>query len=164
MELFDAHKYFEQEIRDKMILTTQGEYQYARISSMQHLEDVLKGFRYHSAFFAVDDTENGHTFRAGGGWMVRKTIVVYIIKQYERDNMKSQSEALAECRVIYENVLKKLIKDKAHLANQMVYLSTERITFNELPGLFANNSTGLFFMIPLDLPIDLSWKEEEWIK
>lgn len=160
---FDAHKYFEKEIRDKMKLTVDNKYKYARISSMQHLEEVLDNFRYDQAFFAVDDTENGDTFKSGGGWMMRRTFVVYIIKQYDHKDMSTQVAALEQCREIYENTLKKLIKDKASLANQMVYLSTDRINYNEIPGIFANSSTGLFFMVPVDIPVDLSWKEEEWI-
>lgn len=163
MKGFDAHNYFEKEIRDKMKLTVDNNYKYARITSMQDLEGVLDNFRYEKAFFAVDDTENGDTFRTGGGWMMRRTFVVYIMKQYDMKDMNSQAAAISECREIFENVLKKLIRDKSMLANQMVYLSTERISYNEMPGIFANSSTGLFFMIPVNIPVDLSWKEEEWI-
>lgn len=160
---FNAHQYFEKEVRDKMKLTVNGNYKYSRISSMQHLEEVIDNFRYNTAFFAVDDTEDGHTFQTGGGFMDRKTIVIYLLKQYERGNMESQRAALAECRKIYETVLKKLIRDKAKLANQMVYLATERFSYNEIPGLFANNCTGLFFMVPVNLPTDLSYNKEEWL-
>lgn len=160
---FDAHLYFEKEIRDKMKLTTENGYQYSRISSMQHLEEVIANFRYAKAFFAVDDTEDGFTFQSGGGFMDRKTFVVYVLKQYRTDDMESQKAALAECRQIYKNVLKKLIKDKSMLENEMVYLVTDRISYNEIPGLFANDCTGLFFMVPVNIPTDLCYKPEEWL-
>lgn len=160
---FNAHAYFEKEVRDRMKLTVDGGYKYSRVSSMQHLEEVIDGFRYHKAFFAVDDTEDGFTFQAGGGYMDRRTIVVYVLKQYQDRNMESQREALDECREIYKRVLKKLIRDKSRLENEMVYLVTDRIPYNEIPGIFANNCTGLFFTIPVNIPTDLSYKSEEWL-
>lgn len=163
MNTFDAHNYFEKEIRDKMKLTVDGNYTYSRISSMQHLEEVIDNFRYSTAFFAVDDTEDGYTFQAGGGYMDRKTFVVYVLKQYRLGDMVAQKTALAECRKIYKNVLKKLIRDKSVLENQMVYLANDRISYNEIPGLFANNLTGLFFMIPVNIPTDLSYKKDDWL-
>lgn len=160
---FDTHTYFEKEIRDKMKLTVNGGYQYCKVTSMQHMEEVIENFRYHTAFFAVDDTEDGFTFQTGGGYMDRKTIVVYIMKQYRLGDMNSQVSALDECKTIYKNVLKKLIRDKSKLQNEMVYLVTERIPYNEIPGIFANDCTGLFFTIPVNIPTDLSYKDEEWL-
>ncbi|MDD4490395.1 MAG: hypothetical protein PHD30_07840 [Paludibacter sp.] len=161
--IFDAHTYFEKEVRDKMKLAVNGNYQYSRVSSMQHLEEVIDGFRYHKAFFAVDDTEDGFTFQKGGGYMDRKTIVVYVLKQYRYGDMQSQKDALAECRKIYKTVLKKLIRDKSRLENDMVYLVTERIPYNEIPGYFANGCTGLFFIIPVNIPTNLCYDSEEWL-
>lgn len=163
MSQFDTHAYFEKEIRDKMKLAVNGKYVYSKVTSMQHMEEVIDEFRYHTAFFAVDDTEDGFTFQTGGGYMDRKTIVVYILKQYRFGDMNSQKVALAECKMIYKNVLKKLIRDKSRLENQMVYLVTERIPYNEIPGIFANNCTGIFFTIPVNIPTDLSYKEDEWL-
>lgn len=160
---FDTHTYFEKEIRDKMKLTVNGGYQYSKVTSMQHMEEVIENFRYRTAFFAVDDTEDGFTFQTGGGYMDRKTIVVYILKQYRLGDMNSQVSALDECKTIYKNVLKKLIRDKSKLQNEMVYLVTERIPYNEIPGIFANDCTGLFFTIPVNIPTDLSYKDEEWL-
>ena len=163
MMSFDAHNYFEKEIRNKMKLTVNGNYTYSRISSMQHLEEVIDNFRFSTAFFAVDDTEDGFTFQSGGGYMDRKTFVVYVLKQYRLGDMQSQKEALGECRKIYKNVLKKLIRDKSLLENQMVYLANDRVSYNEIPGLFANNCTGLFFMIPVNIPTNLCFNPEEWL-
>ena len=38
---FDAHLYFEKEVRDKMKLTVDGNYAYSRITSMQHMKKLL---------------------------------------------------------------------------------------------------------------------------
>lgn len=161
---FDAHEYFEKKVRDKMKICVEGDYKYSRISSMQHMEEVLDDFRYEKAFFAVDDTEDGFTYSNGGsGYMDRKTITIYILKQYNDRDMKSQDAALAECRTIYNTVLKKLIKDKADLADNMVYVNLDRIRYTEIPGMFANSCTGLFCIIPISLPVDLSFKADEWL-
>lgn len=161
---FDTHEYFEKKVRDKMRLCVENKYKYSRITSMQHMEEVLDGFRFDTAFFAVDDTEDGFTFSNGGsGYMDRKTITIYILKQYDDRDMKSQDAALSECRTIYNTVLKKLIKDKAELADNMVYVNLDRISYTEIPGMFANSCTGLFFIIPISLPIDLSFNEDEWL-
>lgn len=161
--MFDAHNYFEKEIRDKMKMTVNGNYKYSRISSMQHLEEVIDGFRREKAFFAVDDTEDGYVFQSGGGFMRRKVIVVYVLKQYERTDMKNHDAALQECREISLNVMKKLLRDKSRLENDMVYLVTDRISYNEIPGFFANGCTGIYFMIPVNLPVNLCYKPEEWL-
>lgn len=160
---FDTHQYFEKEIRDKMKLTVENNYVYSRVSSLQNMEEVIDGFRYNRAFFAVDNTEDGYTFRSSGGFFDRKSIVVYILKQFDTRDMRSQDHALAECKKIYSNVLKKLIRDRSMLQNQMVFLVTDRIPYNELPGIFANDCTGLFFTIPVNIPKDLSYNTEEWL-
>lgn len=160
--MFDSHAYFEKQVRDKMKLTVQGGYTYARITSMQHLEEVIDNFRYAKAFFAVDDTEDGYTFSNGGAYFDRKAVTIYVLKQYRTGDMKSQKAAIEECRKIHKTVLKKLIRDKHLLENEMVYLVTDRIPYTEIPGNFINGCTGLFFTVPVNLPTDLSWNEEDW--
>lgn len=161
--MFDAHTYFEKEIRDKLKLAVNGNYKYSRISSMQHLEEIIDNFRYSDAFFGVDDTEDGFTFQSGGGFYDRKTFVIYILKKYRLNDMESQRAALEECRKIYKSVLKKLLRDKIRLENEMVYLVTERISYNEIPGYFVNGCTGLFFMVPVNIPTNLCYNSEEWL-
>ena len=77
MSQFDTHAYFEKEIRDKMKLAVNGKYVYSKVTSMQHMEEVIDEFRYHTAFFAVDDTEDGFTFQTGGGYGSQNHCCVY---------------------------------------------------------------------------------------
>lgn len=161
--MFDAHAYFEKEIRDKMKATVNGNYSYARVTSISHLEEVLQKFRTQKNFFAVDDSENGYTFMKGGSFFERKSITIYVMKEFDIKKQESQVAAQAECKHIYDTVLKKLIKDKAELANQMVYLVTDQIPFQIIPGYFANGCTGIFFTVPVDIPTNLCYNPDEWL-
>jgi hypothetical protein len=125
---FDAHSYFE-EICRKNKLTAAGEYKFCRVSGISYMEDMIQNFKSAKAYFCIDDTEDGNLIQSGGGYMERRQYTVFLLKKYPFNKMEAQHAALNECRQIYRQIVKKLIRDRRLLENEMTYLKLDRIPF-----------------------------------
>jgi hypothetical protein len=159
---FDAHAYFGEICRTNKAMRD-GNYCYCRVTSISHMEEVIQKFKKERAYFCVDATEDGHTFRAtGGGFMEKRVYTVFILKKIHFENMDDQDAAIKECRTIYRQILKKLIRDRRFLEDDMTYLRLDNIPFHEIPGYFLSGCTGLYFSISVDVPTELCYDGDEW--
>ena len=50
----------------------------------------------------------------------------------------------------------------AKLYDELYLLNKDRIKFKELPGYFANGSTGLYFIFTVDFPKQLIYNSDDW--
>ena len=129
---------------------------------MNSLEEVLGGFRKQSAFFAVDDTNDGVTERRSGGFFKKRTFTIFLMKRHEFNNMADRQSALDICRQLYRQVHSKLLKDRENMNNELIYLNTDNVYSRELGEYFISGCTGLYFMIDVSEPINLMYDEGEW--
>lgn len=161
MEQFEAYSYFN---NVQLSLNLTKDFHFARISDPASMEEVLSNFTKHKEFFCIDDTNDGTTFEAGGGFFERRIYIVHLIKSYSlktKDAMTQQKVALEQCRQIYRKVVSKLIADKESNLNGLTYLNT-RIPFYEYPGYMFNGATGIYFIVSIDVPTDLCYKSADW--
>lgn len=155
--MFDPIVYM-QSLHAALKLTTE-KYKFCRVSGVAALEEVLDGFKRNKFFFAVDDSQDGVTFRgAGGGYFERRQYTVYIIGRADYGNMDQRQEILSEAKTIFRSILTKLIKDKLTIP----VLSAENIRFFEVPPAFAFGSAGLYFIFTIENPVNLVYNATEW--
>lgn len=155
--MFDPIVYM-QTLHGKLKLTA-DKYKFARVSGVAALEEVLESFKREKFFFAVDDSQDGVTFRgAGGGYFERRQYTVYIIGRAEYGNMDQRLEILTEAKTIFRSVLTKLVKDKLSIP----VLSAENIRFFEVPPAFAFGAAGLYFIFTVENPVNLVYNAEQW--
>ena len=158
---FDAHKYFEDIcLRNK--ITAANKYRFCKVTGLSYMEEVILKFKSEKAYFCIDDTEDGNIVKQGGGYVERRQYTVFLLKKYNLNKMDEQHEALNECREIYRQIVKRLIRDRRFLENDMTYLHVDRIPFYEIPGYFISGCTGLYFMITIDIPTELCYDGDEW--
>lgn len=162
MSTFNASEYFKQ-ITQKLKATKDGNYKFCRVTGLGNLEDVVTNYSRYMAYTAIDDTNDGYTHQSQNGtYFERRIYTVFVLKKYTLNNMDQQREYLEECRSIYRSMIKKLIKDKSKLANDMIYLQTNRIPFYELEGYAIAGCTGLYFTFNVDIPKNLCYDKSEW--
>jgi hypothetical protein len=138
---------------------TAEKYKFCRVSGVSDLEEVLDSFKREKFFFAVEDAQNGLTFRgAGGTYFERRQYTVYVIGRAEYGNMDQRAEILAEAKAIFRSILTKLIKDKLTIP----VLSAENIRFLEVPPAFAFGASGLYFMFTVENPVNLVYDATAW--
>ena len=154
--MFDPITYM-QLLHSKLKLTSE-KYKFARVSGVAALEEVLEGFKRNKFFFAVDDSQDGVTFRGGGSYFERRTYTVYIIGRADYGNMDQRTEILTEAKTIFRSILTRLIKDKLTIP----VLSAENIRFFEVPPAFAFGSAGLYFMFTVENPVNLVYDAAAW--
>lgn len=155
--MFDPIVYMET-LHGKLKLTA-TKYKFARVSGVAALEEVLEGFKREKLFFAVDDSQDGVTFRgAGGTYFERRQYTVYIIGRADYGNMDQRAEILTEAKTIFRSILTKLIKDKLSIP----VLSAENIRFFEVPPAFAFGSAGLYFIFTVENPVNLVYDAAQW--
>jgi hypothetical protein len=159
---FDPHTYFENICLTNKLMRT-GNYRYCRITGPDNMEEAIQKFRKEKAYFCADATEDGQIYQAaGGGFMERRIYTLFILKKIPFENMTQQEEAIQECRQIYRQILRKIIRDRRFMEDNMTYFRNERIPFHEIPGYFLSGCTGIYFMITVDTPVNLCYDTDEW--
>ena len=157
--MWNAVSYFEN--LSAKLLVAKGTYKFCRVSGLNHLDDVLANMIKHNAFFAVDDSDDGVTISRGSGYFNRRAVVVYVLKKYKTTDMISRETALNECRKIHTSLLTKLIKDSNEVP-ELQFLDKSRIPYHELPGMLAAGTTGLYFILTIEEPVNLVYNAAEW--
>lgn len=160
--LFDYIAYFE-DLWQKNKLAQTNKFKFCTCSSIETLQGALQQFRTANAFFCVEDTADGMTFRGtNGGWFKRRTITVFLMHRYNIKKMSDYQDALSLCRELFQQLYSRMLIDEDALSNDMVYLRTENILSRELGRYFLNGCTGLYFMVEVSEPIDLTYDDSQW--
>lgn len=161
-QLFDYIGYFETLWQSNKLAQTEN-FKFCTCSGIETLQGPLQQFRTANAFFCVDDTNDGATFRGrNGGWFKKRTVTVFIMRRYNIKSMDTYTAALDKCRTLFRQLLTRMIIDEDALNNEMVYLRTESVLSRELGQYFLNGCTGLYFMVEVAEPIDLTFDTTEW--
>ena len=161
VNLFDAIGYFKNMCSGNRLPKAHNFYPCV-CSGINSLEEVLENFRRQSAFFAVDDTNDGVTERRSGGYFKKRTFTIFIMKRYTFNDMEDRQRALDICRQLARQVHSRMLLDGEDLTNDLIYLNTDNVYSRELGEYFINGCTGLYFMIDVSEPIDLSYNADEW--
>ena len=161
VNLFDAIGYFKNMCNRNRLAKAHNFYP-CICSGINSLEEVLENFRRQSAFFAVDDTNDGVTERRSGGYFKKRTFTIFIMKRYTFNDMEDRQRALDICRQLARQIHSRMLLDGEDLTNDLIYLNTDNVYSRELGEYFINGCTGLYFMIDVSEPIDLSYNEDEW--
>lgn len=154
--MFDPITYM-QTLHGKMKLT-KDKYRFSKVSGLSALEEVLENFKREKYFFAVDDSQDGVTFRSGGAYFERRPYTVFILGKAEYGKMDQRAAVMEEAKTIYRNLLTKLIKDKLSIP----VLNMENIRFFEVPPAFAFGCSGLYFIFTVENPVNLVYNATEW--
>lgn len=158
---FDSYTYFG-ELCEKNKLAQLHRFQLCRCAGLNGLQEAIDKFRTASAFFCIDDTTDGTTFQRNGGFFQRRVFTIFLLKQYRFDDMAERMASLMVCRILFSQLYSRMLADSEQLLNDFIYLNTDRVHFREIENFFLNGCTGLYFMIDVDEPIDLSYEKEEW--
>ena len=156
--MWNAVSYFEN-LKNSLKLTK--DYTFCRVTGLTYLEDVLAKFTKTISFFGVDDSDDGVTIQKGGAWFNRRAVVVYLLKKYKFQNQENREEILNEIRPIYQKLLTRLIKDSNNMPD-LYYWDKRRIPYHEVPGYFAAGTTGIYFIITIEEPIELCYNGDDW--
>lgn len=133
-------------------------YRFEKVSGINALEGILENSRRNKYFFAVDDSQDGTTFRKGGGYFERRPYTVFILGKADYGDMIKRAEVLEEAKSIYRHLLSRFIKDKVSIP----ILDMERIRFYEVPPAFATGCSGLYFIFNVENPVSLVYDEGSW--
>lgn len=160
--LFDYIAYFKG-LWEKNVLAQSENFKFCTCSGIETLQGPLQQFRTANAFFCVDDTNDGATFRGrNGGWFKKRTLTVFLMHRYNMKEMATYETALAKCRKLFLQLLTRMLIDEDSLSNEMVYLRTESVLSRELGQYFLNGCTGLYFMVEVSEPVDLTYEASAW--
>ena len=157
--MWNANEYFTS-LTNKLLIT-KNKYTFCRISSIDHLEEILSNAKQ-KAFIAVDDTDEGVTMQTpGGGFINRRSVVVFILHQFKTKDFDDRVVKMSEIRTVYKRFLSKILIDSYSVPG-IKFLDRGRIPYHELPGVFAVETCGLYFTLMLDEPVELVYDEQEW--
>ena len=66
------------------------------------------------------------------------------------------------CRELARQFTARMLHDSLQLQTEMLYLDTDNIKCSELGGIFLNGCTGLYLMVGMDEPTDLTYNPDLW--
>jgi len=139
---------------------TKDNYRFTTVSGVTALEDIITKDQKEKRFFAVDDSQDGKTFRgAGGGFFERRQYTVFVLRKVAFNDPSGRLSALEEAKTIYRKILARMIKDK----NLISFIDLSEIPFYEVPPAFATGCSGIYFMFRVNNPIDLLYDGSDWI-
>ncbi len=157
--MWDAVEYF-RSVNSRLKLT-RDKYEFCRSTGLANLEELISGAQKHQNFTVVDDSDDGVTVRKGGGYFNRRSVIVYILTKYNFKSLEDRANKLNEVRKIHTRFLSRLIHD-SNVMPELSYLDKSRIPYHEVPGYFIAGTTGLYFVITVDEPVDLQYDNEDW--
>jgi len=134
-------------------------YLFSRVSGVQGLEEVLERSRRNSKFFAIDDSQDGTTFRgAAAAFYERRPYTVYILSRVTYGDMDTRATIMAEARTIFRNIVSRMIVDRYDIP----VIDLARIQFYEIPPAFAQGACGIYFIFNVENPVDLTYDATAW--
>lgn len=158
-QIFDPVTYMEQ-LHGQLKLT-KDKYKFTKVSGVGNLEGVLENSRGNKFFFAVDDSQDGTTFRgAGAGYFERRPYTVFILGKADYGDFETRKQVLSEAKAIYRAILSRLIADKLNIP----VLDVQRIAFYEVPPAFATGCSGIYFIFHVENPVNLMYDATDWIR
>lgn len=161
-EFFDAELYFASLCVSNKLAKANG-FKPCTCSGIQSLEGPLEKYRNTNAFFCIDDVNDGQLYQGkGGGWYKKRTFTVFIMHRYTFNNEEDRLAKLALCRQLFRQTATRMLVDAKKLRSDLVYLGVENIMCRELGQYFLNGCTGLYFMIDVEEPVNLTYNPEEW--
>lgn len=163
MERFDIIAYLQGLVSRNRLATARG-FTFSTCSGVQALEGLLTDMRDATRFVCVSDVTQGNTTYNGQSWSARRVATVFVLSRYELGNAASYAAAINECRALMNQLLSGMLHDAERIANETeASLRLDEVRSNELGGTFLDGCTGLYFMVGVDEPLDIAYKEEDWI-
>lgn len=161
--LFDSEKYFSEMVAANRLAAEHG-FKFCTCSGIESLQGPLEQFRRQNAFVCLDDTNDGAMFMGrGGGWYKRRTFTVFILHRYSMQRETDRIEKLTVCRSLFRQMMSKMLVDADDMQNELIYLGVGNVLSREFGQYFMNGCTGLYFMVDVDEPIDLTYDNSEWL-
>lgn len=159
--IFNAEAYFASIARASLFARANG-FRFCTCSGISMLQEPIARFQTDSSFVVFDNTSAGSIFCKGGGWFSRRTLTIFILSRYSFGSEVSRSDALMRCRGMARLIVTRLLRDEDDFESKLIYLQTGSILVKELGEALGNELTGLYLMVDIDEPVDLSFDPEQW--
>lgn len=157
--MFDAISYLKQ-ISSENLLATDNAFYIGECSGIEGIEPLMQKYRTKANFIMVDDTVDGSMVSNNVGWFNRRVYTVFVFAQYREDSMDDRRKKLDLCREIFRQLLTRLIADQPKYEYDLIYMRTKLIQYHELSSWNFSGVTGVYFMVTVDEPVDLTYYEK----
>ena len=160
--LFDFHAYMASLVSENRMAQERG-FKPCTCTGISGLQGLLDDFQGTANFVASDDITPGQTVQHGGGWFQRRSFTVFILMRYAFGDERDRQQKLSLCRTLMRQFQSRLILDESRLQSDLIYLGVDRMNTTDIGSHFLSGCTGLYFMINVDEPVDLSYNADEWL-
>ena len=153
--------YMERLVQANRLARREG-FRSAVCSGVGHLEGLLEAWHDTERFVCTSDVCEGAALQRGGGWFMRRVFTVFVLARFDWGDSASQEAAMGLCRELYRQLLSRLLRDAEDAPPGLAYLNMADVRSTEIGGAFVNGCTGLYFMLAMDEPTDISYNPAEW--
>lgn len=162
--MFNAIDYFINLFK-KNKLINDNKFLIARCSDLHNIEPMMEKFQKIEKFVMPMDEVDGAVVGGVPGWFDRRVYTVAIVAKHKWDDMDDRSKQLNICRVVFKQILSKLIVDAEDMQNNgdnLIYMRINDISYREMGPYTMGGATGVIFMLRIDEPCDLILNDKEW--
>lgn len=160
---FDFNSYIARLVASNKLCAQKGFYP-CTCTGIDGLEGVLTNFQKKAAFIVSDEVTTGQTVQHGGAWYQRRTFTVFILQRCIYGDEQDRQQKLSTCREVMRQFQTRFLVDEEDMQSGFIYLDVANMPVTEIGAYFASGCTGLYFMVNIDEPIDLSFDANEWIE
>lgn len=158
---FDFNAWLSAAARRNRLARREG-FHFCTCSGIGQLQGVIDGLRQYGAFLVADDVCTGETMQAGGAWFQRRTYTAFVLLRHDFGDEPGRRAALSTCRELLRQLQSRLLRDARRLFDGLSALRVERMPVTETGEYFVAGCSGLYFMLAVDEPVDLSYDDDEW--
>lgn len=138
------------------------QFEHTTCSGLGYLEGMIEQYQSTANFVCTSDVCQESLYAQSGGWFKRRVYTVFIIARYEYGNQADYAVKMDRCRELARQFTARMLHDSLQLQTEMLYLDTDNIKCSELGGIFLNGCTGLYLMVGMDEPTDLTYNPDLW--
>lgn len=151
-----------QRLTQESRLAQQHQFAHTTCSGLGYLEGMLEAYQSTANFVCTSDVCQESLYAQSGGWFKRRVYTIFILARYEYGNQTDYNLKINLCRELARQFTARMLHDSLQLQTDMLYLDTDNIKCSELGGIFLNGTTGLYLMVGLDEPTDLTYNPDQW--
>ena len=161
--MFNGIEYIK-DIASSNKLVKREQFSIRECAGMSGIEPMMQEYQREQNFIIIDNTVDGGVNTSGAAFAMRRVFTCSIVMRHKFNDLAERNSKLDICREIYRQFLSRFLADKESYKydDALVYLKPSLIQHREFSLYTMQGATGITFMLPVDEPTDLSYKDDEW--
>lgn len=156
---WNATAFFEK-LTQENLLCQQKDYNFARCSGLDGLEEFIASMQKVKRAVIVSDISPGFT-DLNNAPRTRRVKTVFLVCRHRVGDMTARNDAMKEMREIFRQFMSRFLLEKTRIEQGVLYFDP-RVQFTEISPYFASGCACAYFQVAVNTMTDLVYRPDEW--